>query len=80
MGKWVMMAVLLALLALAAWVFYAQWSHVSIDMPAWAWISLVLGAIVTVAVGIGLMALMFYSSRMGYDESAHSFDPHEGEH
>jgi hypothetical protein len=80
MGKWVMMAALVALLALAAWVFYQQWSHVSIDMPVWAWISLVLGAAVTIAVGVGLMALIFYSSRMGYDEAPHSFRPHDGEH
>ena len=32
------------------------------------WIALVLGIVVTMAVGIGLMALIFISSRRGYDE------------
>jgi hypothetical protein len=32
------------------------------------WIALLLGIVVTMAVGIGLMALIFISSRRGYDE------------
>lgn len=32
------------------------------------WIALVLGIVVTMAVGVGLMALIFISSRRGYDE------------
>jgi hypothetical protein len=32
------------------------------------WIALILGVIVTLAVGIGLMALVFISNRRGYDE------------
>jgi Flp pilus assembly protein protease CpaA len=32
------------------------------------WLAMVLGVIVTLALGIGLMALVFISSRRGYDE------------
>lgn len=32
------------------------------------WIALILGVIATLAVGIGLMALVFISNRRGYDE------------
>jgi len=32
------------------------------------WIALVLGIVVTMAVGVGLMALVFISNRRGYDE------------
>ena len=32
------------------------------------WIALFLGVLATLAVGIGLMALVFISSRYGYDE------------
>ena len=32
------------------------------------WIALVLGVLATLAVGIGLMALIFISNRRGYDE------------
>jgi hypothetical protein len=32
------------------------------------WLALVLGVVITLALGIGLMALVFISSRRGYDE------------
>jgi len=32
------------------------------------WIALILGVLVTLALGIGLMALVFISNRRGYDE------------
>jgi hypothetical protein len=32
------------------------------------WIALILGVLVTLAVGIGLMALVFISNRRGYDD------------
>ena len=32
------------------------------------WIALILGVMVTLAVGIGLMTLVFISSRRGYDD------------
>ena len=38
------------------------------------WIALVLGVLVTLAVGIGLMTLVFISNRRGYD------DPPEEDH
>ena len=75
MGKWLMMAALGALLALAAWVFVHQWQLVTVDLPLWGWVSLVIGVILCLGVGMGLMSLIFYSSRMGYDEPPHSFDP-----
>jgi hypothetical protein len=36
-----------------------------------SYVATVLGAIVALVLGFGLMALMFYSNRKGYDESAH---------
>jgi hypothetical protein len=35
------------------------------------WIALVLGVLVTLALGIGLMALVFISNRRGYDDPPH---------
>ena len=32
------------------------------------WVAMVLGVLVTLALGIGLMALVFISSRRGYDD------------
>jgi len=37
-------------------------------MPAWGWLMMGLGIFFTLLVGGGLMALMFYSSRAGFDE------------
>ena len=37
-------------------------------MPAWGWLMLGLGIFFTLLVGFGLMALVFYSSRAGFDE------------
>lgn len=39
-------------------------------MSAHGWTAMVLGIVVTIAVGCGLMALVFYSSRRGYDDAA----------
>jgi len=77
MGRWVTVAVLLGLLALVAWVGYRLWRLVDIDMPAWAWVALAFGVGLSLLVGFGLMALLFYSSRMGYDEPARALDKPE---
>ena len=34
------------------------------------WFAMGFGIVVTLALGIGLMSLVFYSNRRGYDESA----------
>jgi len=38
-------------------------------MPAWGWLMMGLGIFFTLAIGGGLMVLIFYSSRAGYDEA-----------
>jgi cation transporter-like permease len=38
------------------------------EISAAGWVALVVGVLVALAVGIGLMALVFISSRSGYDE------------
>jgi hypothetical protein len=43
-------------------------------MPAEGWIALTLGVVFSLIVGIGLMTLVFYSSRQGYDEPTHFND------
>ena len=68
MDRWLVIAALLGLLGFALWFAYRQWTLVDFDVPAWAWWSMGLGAGLTFLVGGGLMALIFYSSRKGYDE------------
>jgi len=70
MGKALIIAALFALLALAAWVAYQQWILAVADIPGWAWAMFSVGGVFLLLIGCGLMALMFYSSRYGYDEAA----------
>jgi hypothetical protein len=37
-------------------------------MSGHGWIAMSLGIVFSLAVGVGLMSLVFYSSRRGYDE------------
>ena len=61
---------LLAILAGAVFVGHYGWvSAGDVTMPAWGWLMLGLGIFFTLLVGGGLMALVFYSSRAGFDEA-----------
>jgi len=61
--------VLLAILAGAVFVAHFGWvSAGDVVMPAWGWLMLGLGGFFTILVGGGLMLLVFYSSRAGFDE------------
>lgn len=68
MGKILAIVTLLALLAVALWVAYEQWAMVSVEIPFWGWVAILAGAGLSLVVGVGLMALMFYSHRHGYDD------------
>ena len=61
-------AILLAILAAAVYVAYVGWNLTDVAIPPWGYLTLALGIVLSVLVGSGLMALMFYSSRHGYDE------------
>lgn len=64
-------AVLLVLLGAALWFAFGVWTAVDTGpMPAGLYVAMGLGALFSLLVGCGLMALMFYSSRRGYDERA----------
>ena len=47
---------------------YGWISAGDVAMPAWGWLMMGLGIFFTLLVGGGLMALVFYSSRVGFDE------------
>jgi hypothetical protein len=68
MGRWLTITALFGLLVLVGWTVYRLWNLVDIDMPGWAWAALGFGVGLSLLVGCGLMALLFYSNRMGYDE------------
>jgi hypothetical protein len=68
-GSWIVLLALLALLAGVGFVAYAGWTRDGdFAMPAAGYVALALGVAFSLVVGIGLMALLFYSSRAGYDQ------------
>jgi hypothetical protein len=71
MRKLAVIIPLLAMLALSIW--YAAQAWVSLEgpeMPAIIYLAMGLGILFSIVIGCGLMALVFYSSRHGYDEPA----------
>jgi hypothetical protein len=69
-GAWIIMIVLVAILAATAILAYRGWMLGDADIPASGYVALALGVVFSVVIGVGLMALLFYSSRMGYDRPA----------
>ena len=63
--------VLFSLLAVAVTFLVSTWQRTDAQMSVHGWIALGLGVFFSLLVGCGLMALMFYSSRRGYDDQAH---------
>jgi hypothetical protein len=62
--------VLSALLVAAGVIGYLGWTSTDTSVPASGYVAMVLGIVFCLIVGVGLMALIFYSSRKGYDEPA----------
>lgn len=70
-GNVAIIGVLLAILAAAGAVGWSIWRELAdVEMSLHGWIALGLGASVATLLGIGLMYLVYYSSRHGYDDEA----------
>jgi flagellar basal body-associated protein FliL len=68
-GSWIILIVLLSLLAATGVVIYFGWTLGNgTDVPNSGYAAMAFGVIISLAVGFGLMALLFFSSRKGYDE------------
>jgi hypothetical protein len=70
-GQILFIVVLVALLIVTGYWAVSVWnatSDVAIDKHGW--IPLILGTAFSLVIGCGLMALMFFSSRHGYDDAA----------
>jgi hypothetical protein len=68
-GSWIILIVLLSLLAATGVVVYFGWTLGNgTDVPTSGYAAMAFGVIISLAFGFGLMALLFYSSRKGYDE------------
>lgn len=70
-GSYAIVVILLGLLIATVTLAVFGWSSTTgIDMPLTGYIAMAIGVVFSVLVGVGLMALVFYSSRAGYDEPA----------
>ena len=67
----IIIAALMALLVASLYYAYGIWTALeAADMPGWMYAAMAGGVVFSLIVGGGLMALMFYSSRAGYDDQA----------
>jgi hypothetical protein len=65
----ILVIALSALLALSVWFAVYAWTHLGGDpIPTYGYVAIAGGVVISLAVGGGLMALVFYSSRHGYDD------------
>ena len=70
-GNLMVSVVLLAFLGAAIWLAQFGWNlHGDIEMSGHGYAAMIVGIVFSLVVGWGLMALVFYSSRAGYDEPA----------
>jgi hypothetical protein len=69
MRKILLFVPLFVLLAAALWFAGDSWLHLAGDaIPFYGWLAIAGGVFFSLLFGGGLMALMFYSSRHGYDD------------
>ncbi|WP_441243667.1 hypothetical protein [Tardiphaga sp. 768_D3_N2_1] len=73
-NRWLLAAVLAALLVGATWYCVSVW-RAAPSMPLYGNIIMGVAAILALVAGCGLITLIFYTHRKGYDESAHSNRP-----
>ena len=67
--SWVSVAIAVAAVLGVGIVIAALWTGIGdSEISSAGWLAMGLGVIVTLALGVGLMALVFISSRRGYDE------------
>jgi len=67
--NWVAVVIAAAVILIIGIVIAAEWTGIGdSDISGAGWLAMGLGVIVTLALGVGLMALVFISNRRGYDE------------
>jgi hypothetical protein len=67
-GTILLTVVMFAILGVAIYFAWGIWSRLAgVEMSAHGWTALILGIVVSIALGAGLMFLVFYSHRKGYD-------------
>ena len=67
MGGWLAIAAMALILGMSIWFMFYGWTLTDAQISTHGYIALGLGIVVTSLVGGGLMALLFWSNRKGYD-------------
>lgn len=67
-GTAALVMTLLGLLAVSIWFAMQSFTFEGPPLPTQGFIAMILGVVFSVVIGCGLMALVFYSNRYGYDE------------
>lgn len=80
MGTKLLIAVLVGLAVLSGVAAYLGWNLApEVEMSGHGYAAMAIGIVFSLVVGIALMTLVFYSSRMGYDDEAGQ-DHHAQDH
>jgi hypothetical protein len=67
----VLVGFLIIVLGLVSWIVWSAWDALGeVTISAEGYVALVAGVLATLGLGVGLMALVFFSSRRGYDAAA----------
>jgi len=65
---WLALGVLFGFLAAALWYGIYVWDALGeVHLSSFGWFALIAGSLITIGVGAGLMALVFYSNRKDFD-------------
>jgi hypothetical protein len=81
LGYLALVVPLFAILAASIWLAARTWTATAdTTIPGFGYFYMALGAVFSLVVGCGLMALVFYSSRYGYDEQSYGEPPASQDH
>jgi hypothetical protein len=70
-STWIAVALAVTVVVAVFVVIAEFWSGIGdSEISVAGWLAMGLGILVTLALGIGLMSLVFFSSRSGYDETS----------
>jgi hypothetical protein len=71
LGSILVLVPMMAILAASVWFAVHGWMAIEgPDIPMEGYVAMAAGIIFTLIVGVGLMSLVFYSRRHGYDDAA----------